>query len=137
MPRPYTQLSRPCYRPEWERAMRNQGSLRRKRVRLFGVDSQILDGLFHDGGFNFSVLKQLMERGQRDEAGIHFKEVPQRLAAFAPPEAVGSQCRQPAGDPFADKIGQSLQVVRCRDKNSWRIAETLRNIGDASLFRRM
>src|SRR6266550_2991278 len=108
MPCPYTQLSRPFYRPEWERAMRNQGSLRRKRVRLFGVDSKILDGLFHDGGLNLSVLQQLMERGQRDEARIHLEEIAQRLPAIAPSEAIGSKRRQATRDPFADEIGQSL-----------------------------
>ena len=81
---------------------------REQRVRLFGVDSEILDGLFHDGGLNLSVLQQLMERGQRDEARIHLEEVAQRLPAIAPSEAIGSKRRQTTRDPFADKIGQSL-----------------------------
>src|ERR1700730_4896988 len=38
-----------------------------QRVRLFGVDSEILDGLFHDGGLNLPVLEELVKRGQRNE----------------------------------------------------------------------
>src|SRR5882762_5155313 len=115
----------------------NGDELNQKRVRLFGVDSQILDGFFHDRRVNLSVLKQLIERGQRDEARVHFKEVTQRLAAVAASEAVGSQRGQPARQPLADQIGQSFQVIRGGDQNSRRIAEALRNIWDARFFRGM
>src|SRR5688500_9744826 len=73
---------------------------RNRRIRLFGFNSQVFDGLFHDCGFDLLVLHQRIERGQDDEAGIDLEEVAQRGARVAAAKAVGAErlqrLRQPA-----------------------------------------
>ena len=72
------------------KAAATNAQLRGDRVGLFAVDAEIDDGFFHDFFFDFSVEEKLVERGEGDEARVHFKEIAQRGAAVAAAEAVGA-----------------------------------------------
>ena len=45
---------------------------------LVGVDAQLADRLVDYRGFELAVEVELVERGDGDEAGIHFEEIAQR-----------------------------------------------------------
>src|SRR5580704_14559315 len=65
-------------------------------VRLVGVDAEILDGFVDDAALDFAVLEKFVERGQADRTSVDFKEIPEGLAPFTAPEAVGAKGGQPA-----------------------------------------
>ena len=61
------------------------------RVRLLGVDPQILDGLLRDRRLQLAVARQLVQRRQHDVLGVDLEEVAQRRAALAAAEAIGAE----------------------------------------------
>src|ERR1700735_1400596 len=67
--------------------------LRSYGVGFFGVDAEVGDGFFDDFFFDFSVEEKLVERGQGDEARVHFKEIAEGFTMIAAAEAVGAESR--------------------------------------------
>src|SRR5258708_12304237 len=80
-------------------------------VGFFGVDAKVFDGFGYDTGLDFAVLLELVQGGQGDEAVVDLEEFAQGLAAFAAAEAVGAERGKAARHPFADHVGQRLDVV--------------------------
>ena len=61
-----------------------------RRVRLLGVDAEVLNRLSHDRRLDLPVLHQRVQRRQHDEAGVDFEEVAKydtRMATFRDVEA--------------------------------------------------
>lgn len=61
-----------------------------KWVWFVGVDAQIFDGILDCGFADQTFLRQFMECGDGDEAGVDFEEVTERGAGFAAAESVGA-----------------------------------------------
>src|ERR1700674_158809 len=108
------------------------------RVWLVRLDAKILDGFVEDGPLDLSIQEKFMERSERDEAGINLEEVTQRSASVAAAEAIRAEGGQAARHPFADHIGQRLQVIGSRDEDARRFRrKTFRDVRDVLLFARM
>src|ERR1700735_526444 len=94
----------PCPRPGRPRVH----PLRGDGVGFFGVDAEVGDGFFDDFFLDFSVEEKLVERGEGDEARVHFKEIAEGFAAVAAAENVGAERGDAAGNPRADHVRQSF-----------------------------
>src|ERR1700735_5207539 len=90
------------------RRSRDGAELRGDGVGLLAVDAEVLDGFLDDSFFDFSVEEKLVERGEGDEARVHFKEIAEGFAAVAAAEAVGAERGDAAGNPRADHVRQSF-----------------------------
>src|SRR5271155_1369447 len=108
--------------------------LRGDGVGLFAVDAEVGDGFFHDFFFDFSVEEKLVERGESDEARVHFKEIAEGFAVVAAAEAVGAERRDAARNPRADHVRKSFQVVGGGDEHAGRIFQHFGDVRDARLF---
>src|ERR1700735_2077658 len=111
--------------------------LRSYGVGFFGVDAEVGDGFFDDFFFDFSVEEKLVERGEGDGARVDLKKIAERCAVIAAAEAVGAERRDAAGNPRADHVRQSFQVVGGGDDNARSILQHLSDVRDARLFRGM
>src|SRR5208282_1960490 len=83
---------------------------------------------------DFAVGEKLVQGRERDEAGIHFEEVAQRLAGIAAAEAVGAQRRKAARHPLADDVRQRLQVVGGGDEDAGRAGERFGDVRNSRFF---
>ena len=61
------------------------------RINLLRINPQLIDCLFDNIGFDFSLLCELTQNSNRNALGIDFKEAAQRLAGVAAAKAVGSK----------------------------------------------
>ena len=84
------------------------------RVRLFGIDAQILHGLLDGFDLDLIFASQRVQSREHDVLGVDFKEVAQGGAILAATEAVGAQRNQPARHPARNALRQNLHVVGCR-----------------------
>src|SRR5467141_4298902 len=112
-------------------------ALRDDRVRFLGVDAEVFDGFIENRAFDFPVDEKFMQRSQRDEAGVDLEEIAQRSAALAPSEAISAERRQSPWHPFADHIGQGLQVIGSRDQHAGSVREALSDVWHARFFARV
>src|ERR1700741_1999180 len=87
---------------------------RSDRVRLLGVDAEVLHSSVEYAAFDLAVHEKFVERGDGDETRIDLEEIAKRGAAFAAAEAIGPERSQSAGHPLADHVGQGLQIIRRR-----------------------
>ena len=71
-------------------------------IRFLSIDSEVLDRLVHELGFDLLLLQECVQGGQRNEPGIHFEEVAQRGPRFGPAEPIGTQRLQSPWQPPVD-----------------------------------
>src|SRR6267142_3755523 len=79
-------------------------SLGNHRVRLVGVDAQVLDRFIENCALDLSIHEKFMKRRHRNEAGIDLEEIAQRRTPFASAKAIRPQRSQPPRHPLADHI---------------------------------
>src|SRR5438067_8803563 len=103
-------------------------------VRLACVDAEVLDRAGDFIAAELAVTEKLVECGDDNAAGIDLEKAPQRRAVLAPAETVGSQRRQAARNPSADRLRQRFHVIAGGDVNARLLGKQLL---DVTLARRL
>src|SRR5262249_54469218 len=101
------------------------------RIWLVGIDPEVQHGLRHDAAIELSVLGQLRQRRQRDEAAVDLEELPEPGAILAAAEAVGAERADAPRQPPIDAVGQDLQVIGGGDDDAGRVLHRPRDGRDA------
>jgi hypothetical protein len=65
--------------------------LNRRRLRLFGIDTILLDCLLYHLTLDFAIITQGLERGDHDIIAINFKEGAQVVTGITTTETIGTQ----------------------------------------------
>src|SRR5262249_34099584 len=75
------------------------------RVRLFGIDAQIVHGLLHGFDLDLVFASERAQSCEHDVLGIDFEEVTKRGTILAPAQAVGTKRNEPPRTPASDALG--------------------------------
>src|SRR5690606_18588303 len=100
----------------------------RNRVRLLGIDAELLDGLPNGLHVEAALLGERVQRGDDDPTPVHLEEIPQCGAAVAAAEAVGAEHGVGARHPLADLVRDGLHVVGRRDERTLNAVEARRDV---------
>src|ERR1700741_5582302 len=105
-------------------------SLTDSRIRLFGVDAEILHGLLHSFDFHLVFTGERAEGSKHDVLGIHFEEIAKCSTVLAASETVRSKRNEAAGNPAGDAFRQHFHVIGCCDKWAGSVLQSLRDEGN-------
>ena len=80
-------------------------------------------------GLDHAVAREIAERRDDDEPGIHLEELAQRGTALAAAEAVGAERRDAPRHPAVDGVGHRLDVVGRDHDDAFGLLEALGHVG--------